>query len=254
MGTANKKVILLAGILALITTFTIYSYIKKASVKPDTTVYSNVYVAVKNLPAKHTLTESDIKQVKIAKEYVNSHAVTNKAEIIGMLLKDNVIEGEQILKDRLATDKSASLAYSVPRGKRAVSVNVNEQISVSGMIRPGDHVDIIASFDSEKTGQITYPRITRIVIQNVMVLALGQDMTVTDQKLKDLPKTVTLAVSPEEAEQLVYISEFAVIRIALRAVDDDKKVETSGTEREDIVPQESFAEPVLQDNTNQAVN
>lgn len=237
MESSNRKVIILAIVMALFTTFLIYLYIRKAITRSDVVSYVDVYVAAKTLPAKHVMEEGDIKKIKVAREYLNPNAIVNKAEIIGKRLKEKIISGEQILYDRLVTEKDMTLAYNIPKGMRAVSLNVDEQIEVANLINPGDRVDIIASFESEvaedKNNRTVYPRITKTVIQNALVLALGQNMS-EEQDRKELPKTVTVALSPEDAEKLVYITEYAKVRMALRNIDDEKTVRTSGVTRNDL--------------------
>lgn len=239
MEAVNKKVIVLSLIMALITAALVYVYIQKATTKPEVVEYINVYVAAKTLPPKHKIANEDIKVVKVTREYLNSKAILNSADIVGKYLQDSVIEGEQILKDRLVDENKLTLVYKVPEGKRAVSINVNEQIEVGNLIKPGDSVDVIASFEKEeideKQTKKEYPRITKTILQNIKILAIGQEMYTFDEKGKELPKTVTLAVDPEEAEKLVYASEFAILRLALRGVDDDKTSATQGALRNDLV-------------------
>ncbi|MDP4092183.1 MAG: Flp pilus assembly protein CpaB [Bacillota bacterium] len=239
MESTNKKIVAAAVILALITAFLIYVYIKNSEGKPVTVQYTNVYVAVNTLPAKHKIEDSDIKLAKIAREYVNPDAIFDKNEIIGKNLKESIIAGEQILHGRLIDDRKTELAYNVPKDKRAVSFNINEQIAVSDLIRPGDFVDVLASFDKEEVdsngNKITYPRTTKIIIQNVQVLAMSQDQLITDEKLKEPPKTVTLAVSPEDSVKLTYATEYGVVRLALRSVGDDNKVDSPEIIRNDLV-------------------
>ncbi|MCX7708851.1 MAG: Flp pilus assembly protein CpaB [Clostridia bacterium] len=239
MESINKKVIFMALIMALITSALVYVYIKRVTTKPEIIEYVNVYVAAKTLPPKHKIINEDIKMVKVTREYLNTRAVLNSADVVGKYLKDSVIEGEQILKDRIVDENKLTLVYNVPEGKRAVSINVNEQIEVANLLKPGDFVDVLASFDKEevddKDSKTIYPRITKTIIQNVKVLALGQDQYVADDKAKELPKTVTLAVDPADAEKLVYASEFSVLRLSLRGVGDNRMIDTPGAIRSDIV-------------------
>jgi pilus assembly protein CpaB len=238
MESVNRKIIAISLILAVISVFMIYIYIKKATALPEADEYINVYTAAKTLPSKHIITNADIKQVKVLKEYLNSKAVLKKADIVGKRLKDSVIEGEQILRDRLIDEDNTALAYNIPQGKRAVSIDVNDQISVSNLLRPGDYVDVIVSFETEEfegpVNKTLYPRVTKTIIQNVEVLALGQEQNIKDEKTKEPPKTITLAVSPEEAESLVYATEYGTIRLALRPVEDADTINTHGVIRSDI--------------------
>ena len=74
-----------------------------------------------------------------------------------------------------------------------------------------------------------------MIIQNVELLALGQIQTVTEEASKDQPKTATLALTPQEAEKLVFASDFGVVRLALRGIEDYKNVDTPGIIRNDLI-------------------
>lgn len=239
MEKANKKIIIIALFLSLITAVLIYAYLTGNS---NTAVpkieYSTVYVAAKTIPARSTITGADIKQVKIAKELISASAITDINEITGKRSIESIIKDEQILKERLADENSMLLSYSIPEGTRAVSINVNEQIDVANLLRPGDFVDVVASFekDEEDNGQIVkvYPRMTKTILQNVQVLALGQDVALSADKLKELPTTVTLAVKKEDVEKFIYASEYGTLRLTLRPVDDKSDTSSPGIIRGDM--------------------
>ena len=240
MESSNKKIILIALIMAVLASFLIYIYIKQMTVKPEIKIdYINVYVAVKTLPAKYKVTDKDLKLVKVTKEYLNPQAVLNKEDIIGKRLNDRIIEGEQILKDRLIDENNAGLIFNIPNGKRAVSININPQNAVSNLIKPGDYLDVIVSFDKDEndlgTEKKLYPKVAKMIIQNVELLALGQMLTPTEEVPKDQPITATLALTPQEAEKLVFASDFGVVRLILRGVEDSKIVDTQGVIRSDLV-------------------
>ncbi|MCX8131882.1 MAG: Flp pilus assembly protein CpaB [Clostridia bacterium] len=238
MESVNKKVIFLALIMALVTSFLVYTYVKKATTKPETVEYTKVYVAAKTMPAKYKVQEDDLKEAKVTRELVNVSAVLNKADIIGKRIKDRIIEGEQILRDRLVEDKMLNLAYNVPDGKRAVSIAVTEEIQVANLIKPDDMVDVVASFEFDKDeGTI---KVTRTIVQNVQILALGQEMTVSEEKKEELPKTVTLAVSPSDAEKVIYAAEFGRIRLALRNAEDKRQSNPEGVIKKDIMPNKAL--------------
>ncbi len=230
MESVNKRVIVISLVLAIFTTGLVYLYIQKATVKAEVTEYINVYVAAKTLPAKHLITEADIKVSRVTREYLSPQAVLNEADIIGKRLKDRVIEGEQILRDRLVEDKDLTLAFNLPVGKRAIAINVSEQIAVGYLIKPGDTVDVIANF----SGEDNEPNMTKIVIQNVTVLAIGKNMGSAEENSQEIPNTVTLAVSPEDAEKLSFVSEFETLRLILRNIEDEKIVNTDGVIKKDM--------------------
>lgn len=239
MESVNKRVIVISIILALFTTAMVFLYIKRATVKTDVAEYIDVYVAAKTMPEKYEITAADIKKSRVTKEYLNPDAVLVEADILGKRLKDSIIEGEQILMSRLVQENNYTLAYKIPEGMRAISVNVNEQVEVANLIRPGDFIDIIASFPAETMEQgenkiIDLAR-SETVIQNIQVLALGPEMVITEGKEMELPKTVTLSVSPKDAEKLTFVSEFASIRMTLRGIGDENITSGDGVIKDDVV-------------------
>lgn len=238
MEKANKKIIFIALFLSLITALLVYMYLSGPKTAAPVVEYANVYVAAKTMPARYKITNADIKQVKVAKELLNSSTITDMKDIEGKLTLESIIAGEQIVKERLVDEEGVLLSYGLPKGTRAISIKVNDQINVSSLMRPGDYVDIVASFekDEEDNGQTTtvYPRVSKIVLQDVKVVALGQDMTLSVDKLKDLPVTVTLAIKEEDVEKFVYASEYASIRMALRPVGDESIADTKGAFRQDV--------------------
>lgn len=238
MEKANKKIIIIALLLSLVTAVLVYVYISGQKAPAPKIEYATVYVAAKTMPARYKVTNEDITQVNIAKELLNANAVSDINQIVGKRLKESIIQGEQIRKERLVDEDKASLSFNLPEGTRAVSMNVNEQSVVAGLIRPGDFVDILLSFDAgeENDGQTitVFPRNTRTILQNIEVLALGQDLSLPPDKLQGLPSTITLAVKKEDVELFVYASEYGSLRLALRPVDDEEIISSQGVLRSDM--------------------
>lgn len=235
----NKKILVAAVVLALITSFLIFIYIKGIEKANDSLEYISVVIAKKDIDAKSVITNEDIEVVEMIKSYVNHKAFTNMNDVVGNRAKDKIIQGEQILRDRIVDKDKTTLSYVIPEGKRAVTVNVNEAVMVADFIRPGDYVDILVTFDKyeieSSTSKTIYPRTTKMALQNLLVLGMGQLQNVPDVPRSELPRTVTLAVTPEQAEKLVFCEETAVIKMALRHVGDDRIVSTPGVIREDMV-------------------
>ncbi|MGE5615232.1 MAG: Flp pilus assembly protein CpaB [Bacillota bacterium] len=240
MEKTNKKIIIIALIMSLITAALVYIYVSNNTSAKEAPVieYAEVYVAARTIPAGTEITKEDVKQVKVAKELANANAAADMADIAGKRAKESIIEGEQFMIERLSDGKDMSMSFSIPDGMRAVSMNVNEQIGAAYLLRPGDYVDIVASFEQEEESQADadkhYPRITRVILQNVQVLAIGQDTDVPPGKLTELPATVTLAVKKEDVEKFVYASEYGILRIALRPADDKSVISSQGVMRADV--------------------
>jgi pilus assembly protein CpaB len=123
----------------------------------------------------------------------------------------SVAENEPILESKLAPIAAgAGLSATIPEGMRALSVSVNEVVSVAGFVTPGTMVDVITTGPT-KEGQ----NITRTVLENVRVLAANQ--RVESQNGKPVGVTVmTLLVSPSDAARLAMASSSGKIQLALR--------------------------------------
>src|SRR3989304_3732517 len=118
---------------------------------------------------------------------------------------------EQVLSSKLAPiGVSVGLSYVLPKDKRALTLAVNEVIGVAGFIFPGDHVDVVGTVTENEAS------FTKIVLQNVEVVALAQKV---EQKPGEDPKvttSATLALTPEQVETLPQIANTGKVRLALR--------------------------------------
>lgn len=113
-------------------------------------------------------------------------------------------------------------------GYREVAIVVDAETGVAGKVKPGDHVDILATVENEQTGEQT----SQVIIENALVIEVGVVVTTEEedasgnfQEGEIVP--VTFALSVDQALQLTYAESFAVkVRLALRGEGDDA---TSGT-------------------------
>ncbi len=117
-------------------------------------------------------------------------------------------------RDRLLTQR-------INKGKyRALSLPVDVPGSVSNMIQPNDHVDILGTFrfpGAEKGAALDM--VTRTILQNVTVLAVGQQLmpsTAAGDGRRNSYTTLTLAVTPKEAEFLVFAYQKGTLTFTLR--------------------------------------
>ena len=106
---------------------------------------------------------------------------------------------EPILESKLAPrEAGAGMAVAIPDGMRAVSIQVNDVIGVAGFIQPGSRIDLILTGIPKEGMEMA----SKIVIENLQVLATGQNV---QQDANGKPQTVpvvTLLVTPEQAEKI----------------------------------------------------
>lgn len=251
MEQNNKKILVIAIILAIITSAILFGYLKKIESASKSIQYVTINVAVKKIEAKSVIKAEDLKEIKVEKSMVNTNALLNKSDIINKTTKEVIYEGEQILRTRLAEGGNAELAFQIPQGKRAVTINVNEASSVGYFVNPGDYVDIILTLQKDDQGSGTLPNATRTLLQNALVLGVGQVKDAADRMTNktekkdaknatasgetDATKTVTIAVTPQEAERIALAEEKGILKLALRPVGDNSVINSVPVMRNDLL-------------------
>ncbi|HCG20489.1 MAG TPA: Flp pilus assembly protein CpaB [Verrucomicrobia bacterium] len=111
--------------------------------------------------------------------------------------------------------RTKGLSADVRRQMRAMSINVSGSAAVSGMVRPNDHVDVIGTFnlpDAKAANGERDELVTCTILQNVLVLATGRDTAkslaaASGSVLGASYATVTLEVTPREAEMLAFAEQ-----------------------------------------------
>lgn len=239
MENLNKKILALAIIMALVTSLLLYFYISGLDSNKTDIEYIEVYRARLEIPARTVVTDDMLEKVQFPKDAQVAAGLSDKSQIVGRLTKERIIKGEAILLDRLYTGEKANMAFVVPTGKRAVTIGVNEITEVGDFIIPGDNVDVIATFEEATAdmagSKIYYPKYTKVILQNVQVLGVGQNMQVIKEEGKKLPASVTLSVTLDEAERLVLADESGVLRLALKPAADNNIIQTNGVVKDDMV-------------------
>jgi pilus assembly protein CpaB len=204
---------------------------------------------------------------EITADAVLADAYRDTGDVIGQVARIPLVAGEQVIPAKVTATGAAitdvenpPLAYVVPEGKRAVSIQVTSVIGASGLIRPGDYVDVILTMTiggqeeaEEGTASVTTEdKIAQTILQNVQVLSVDQDVALTavdegeegapavaeDSEANPEATTVTLAVSPAHGEVLTVAEACAEPRLALalRPFGDSSAVGTRSVWPEDGPP------------------
>lgn len=148
-------------------------------------------------------------------------------KLVGRVTIAEIFPGEPILETRLAPEGSAAgLPAIIPPGMRAMTVKVDEVIGVAGFVAPGTYVDVVGTV-VEGAGQNA---VSRVILQNVKVLASGQRMETQKDGQAIEVKTVTLQVTPEEAEILALASNAGKLQLVMRNTVDREMVQTKGVD------------------------
>lgn len=221
---AGRRVLILAVVLGLGTVVALNYYLKDLSSGAPAladAAYSDVVVAKSTIPAHTRITAEMLGVEPILLDAVHPEAIKNMEEAVGGVSRTEIIKGEQLLTARVSAEGRASLSYRVPESLRAISLSVNEVSGVSGYISPGDRVDVLITYsDAEINSRTT----TYTVVQNALVLAVGELTQEQDSEEQHLAGTITLAVTPGQAEVLAYSYLNGSFHFTLRSPLDEGKV------------------------------
>ena len=212
----GKLMLIMALVMGLFTAGLSYYYIRNLTTSTPVAQkmkMAKVVVAKATIPSRTLITPDMVYLREMPEELIHPDALKRLDEAVGSIARSEILLGEQVFRSRiLKKGEALGLVLSIPPGKRAVTVKVNEVIGVGGFVKPKDHVDILGTFSADKAGVDT----TVTVLQDVEVLAVAQEMDDRDKGKAKVPTSVTLAVTPEEAEKVTLAEEIGSLRLALR--------------------------------------
>ena len=147
---------------------------------------------------------------------------------------------EPVTEGRLAPVGSAGgLSSVIPDGYRAMTVKVDDVVGVSGFIQPGTLVDIVVTIVPPDTARHR-EKVSKIVLQNIKVLASGQNIDKPkNEKDTDRVKSVTLQVTPEQAEKLALAASEGRLQLVMRNSVDQGDEKTPGANKTTLLAGET---------------
>jgi pilus assembly protein CpaB len=210
----------------------------------------NVYVAAVAIPIGTTLAQEMVAiqpwpDHLVPEGFIRADSGTN---IVGMVARGAFQVQEPFLASKLANPNDPNfLAGSLPKGMRVITLQTNEIEGVGGFVFPGDHVDIMfthqitrwvtppaaASASGSAAGAVQ-PReqattITESLLTNVIVLATDQRASSSNTTDKNgnliIPRSVSLMVSPTDAQRLRLAAQKGTLTLALRSLQDKESAD-----------------------------
>lgn len=181
----------------------------------------NVVVASRELRRGDKLTSDNVAVRSIPMDYAHSTAVPPDAfeRIDGQALAYPVHAGEMILWGLMESKRSPTFSAKVAAGHRAMTVAVDEINSISGMLEPGDLIDLLVTVDSRGR------KITRPLMQSVQVMATGQQASASPREGERRQySTVTIDATPAEAQNLIMARDAGRITALLRNPEDKSRI------------------------------
>ena len=230
----NKRFfIVLAGALlfGLLAAFSVSRYLSSA--QAYTKNLNNVAVAKVPIPVGTKIVAEQIMMVQFSQESTPDGAFDAPAKLIGRVAVVNIAAREAVTEARLAPEGTAGgLSAAIPEGYRAMTVKVDDVVGISGFIMPDTLVDVVVVIDPQEKSDFQGP-ISKIVLQNIKVLANGQNIDKPDdQRTANSVKAVTLLVTPEQAEKLALASSEGKLQLVMRnSIDQGDEVTTGINKR-----------------------
>ena len=247
---AGKKGIIIPAALAVLALLLTFQYIKQREEALGLRAEPvKVVVAKQNIPRLTRLDETLVEVNEIPRQFVQPGALKSLKEVMRQVNTAPILKGEQVLGTKLAAfGAETGLAIKVPKGMRAVTVATNLVTGVAGLIKPGNFVDVLGTFefgDMKKSDKKTFT-----VFQNVLVLAVEQNIGIESEAAKamtmkereekgsapqvpgSLPfgrtkkgaTNATLALTPQQAQGLVLAQSSGDISLVLRSIFESREV------------------------------
>ena len=182
----------------------------------------DVLVAAQDLKEEQMLNKPDLmKVVRMEKSSVPAGSFSQAKDIEDRWVQTKILEGEPIVDRKLAVRGTpAGIVSRIPKGMRAFAIEVNEQTGVSGFVLPDHRVDVI-QVELNTGGHHE----AETVLQDVLVLAAGQTFSRAESSDRTvIARTVTLAVTEEQAEVLVAAKARGTLSLSLRPLNDHEQL------------------------------
>ncbi|RMH93823.1 Flp pilus assembly protein CpaB [Lysobacter pythonis] len=228
-----------AGLLALMASGIAVKYVQTTVAEKTRDDREMVEVAVANndLTQGAILSPEDLSSRSVPADFVPADAVTpeNYEEYTGRMLRSPVRGGAPLSASALVPlyDQFSRI---IPKGKVAYNLSVDENNSISGMISPGDMIDIffLKDMDEAKGGPRLFP-----LLQQIKVLATGTQVGEKihppgeENEANDAYSSLTLELDQHQAKQLAVANRSGNLRVLLREITDTSPGTANGlSERE----------------------
>lgn len=191
------------------------------------------FVAAHPLPAGTLARDEDFSTRSVPSSDVPSGVIIDTADarigLRGSLIRTFLDTGSLVTSaDVLRPRDRGFLASVLEPGTRALSINVDAASGVSGLIWPGDHVDVVLTHDIDKAANSTHQSVTETILRDARVIGIDQEIvqgapsnTATAGKLA---RTVTLELQPDQVVQVAEAQHLGKLSLAIRSA-----VEVAGT-------------------------
>lgn len=191
---ASVAIAVIAVVYAFLTSSNVQSEI--ATLRENT---SSTVITTTAISQGTTISPDMLKVVDIPASFLNSEAIADTQDLVGKIVLYNIAANSQVTSGMLsAMDNAATLASSLQAGNVAISIAVDSESGLSGLIKQNDYVDILGNGE--------------VIVQNVRVAALDSNLSGSVSQYA----TVTLEVAPTQATAIQEAQSENPLRFVLR--------------------------------------
>jgi pilus assembly protein CpaB len=155
-------------------------------------------------------------------------------DFAGAIVRSPVAAGEPIRDSKVVNAKGGFMAAILPRGMRAISLDVAPDTGAGGFILPNYHVDVVLTHRDKAAEKTTGVEkfISETILRNVRVLAIDQTIGEKDGQKVVIGKTATIELDPQQAETLALSRQLGTISLVLRSILDSQSQTPEGGDDE----------------------
>lgn len=197
-----------------------------------------ILVAMADIESGTVVTPQLVKLEEWPVDKVPQGAMNDPTKSENRRTKTRIYAGEPLLEFKLLREGEGDGASAViPKGYRVVAVRVDDVSGGSSLIRPDDRVDLLV-FLQENPSRGIKETTTRTILQDIRVFAVndiyaGQSSEAPDKGVA--ARTISVLVTPEQAEKVTLATQMGEIRLVLRSREDIGESETSGAKANELL-------------------
>ncbi len=245
----NRSRLLLIGVVALalgaFASFAVYRNLQSRT-GSNNAPGVDVVIATGDIQVGAKIEDKDVKVVRFPSGDLPPSCFHQKSSVVGRGVVLPIAKGEFVLPLKLAGENAGyGLPSLIPPGMRAVSVRVNEVVSVAGFVLPGTRVDVLLTGNPSGATE----QQTTTVLENVAVIATGQRLERNSAGDPQMTPVITLLVSPDDAQKLTLASTQGRIQLALRNPLDTKQQDLATVKSNSLYKNISAPTPVVRERS-----
>ena len=197
--------VLAAAVAGLVAMFLLYEREKDLERRAFGGQRIPVLIAKSGIKAGARIQEKDVETMDVPEVYLHPQSIraSEAGQILGRQVALEVRQGQPIQWTDFGSSERERAGGAVPKGLRGTAISVNEFIGKSGLVSPGERVDVLGTFGgSDLRGSIT-----ATLLQNVPLIEINGNIAM-------------LALELEEAEMVTFASTHGTVSLLLRNAED----------------------------------